>query len=104
MSENNTESDKVHIEEFVAWVKGNKALPNNLGELIERPNHSFVYNKHLLSDTILLHRYLKVYDYSDLKRSQELLLHNFSLRKSAPYIFTNRDVFAEEIQRAMKTM
>lgn len=54
-------------------------------------------------DKLLLLRFLKVNDFN-IEKAQKLLLLNLEIRKNNPEIFLNRDVLAEEFQRASSTI
>lgn len=52
---------------------------------------------------LVLIRYLQVYDF-DIEKAKDLLEINVRFRNKNQYIFSNRDVNSEEIQRALNTV
>lgn len=57
----------------------------------------------ILSDKLLLLRFLKTYDF-DLEKAKDLLLLNLEMRNKNPNIFGKRDVLDEKFQQTFKTM
>ena len=52
---------------------------------------------------LVLIRYLQVYDF-DIEKAKDLLEINVRFRTKNQYIFSNRDVNSEEVQRALNTV
>jgi hypothetical protein len=57
----------------------------------------------IYQDDVLLTRYLKVND-NNVKKAQELLTYNLTLRQKAPQLFKNRDPMADEIQKVANVL
>jgi hypothetical protein len=62
-----------------------------------------IHNLEMISDNVLLERYLNVSD-NNLTNAFGLLMDGLELRAKAPYLFTERDLSAKEIQTACLTL
>lgn len=100
-----SEDDKKAFDDFRKMI-AEANYSQNMGEsLISFQSISWIINlmPNLFLDKILLERYLKVSD-NNLDNAFGLLKHGLELRQKAPYLFTNRDLSASEIQTACTTL
>ncbi|XP_070509933.1 alpha-tocopherol transfer protein-like [Chironomus tepperi] len=72
------------LNKFQKWISTQSHLPQDIPKIV-------------------LIRYLQVYDF-DIEKAKELLEINVRIRNKNQYIFTNRDINSEEIQRALNTV